>query len=55
METDTIEVIGSAANGLRGTWGGPRKVTITSKSKNATPPVGLEPTIFGLEVRRLVH
>ena len=22
---------------------------------NAAPPVGLEPTIFGLEVRRLVH
>jgi hypothetical protein len=23
--------------------------------QNNTPPVGLEPTIFGLEVRRLVH
>ena len=24
-------------------------------ANNTSPPVGLEPTIFGLEVRRLVH
>ena len=30
-------------------------VALSAARINKAPPVGLEPTIFGLEVRRLVH
>jgi hypothetical protein len=30
-------------------------VSRNPKAKKRTPPVGLEPTIFGLEVQRVIH